>query len=198
MGMRLLKTGEDAQAAAAVACGLSLSCGAQSLETIRRGRGRDRRDRRRHDQGSTDRRPRAGPAREHRRAGIEPVRRRGCDAGAAQSDTGIARLVARRDTGGTTSVWWRSCSWATKTSTPGWSSRVTPGPIADITLDADYCVWENAARSLRRGLWADRHWVAPWDWRISQRDSLFFVSDYSNASAAGCIREISQSIGFDE
>jgi len=64
--------------------------------------------------------------------------------------------------------------------------------------DPGYCVWENAARSLRRGLWADRHWVAPWDWRLSQRDSLFFVSDYSNASAAGCIREINQSISFDE
>lgn len=66
------------------------------------------------------------------------------------------------------------------------------------TLDADYCVWENAARSLRRGLWADRHWVAPWDWRMSRRDSLFFVSDYSNARAADCIRDISQSISFDE
>jgi endonuclease YncB( thermonuclease family) len=66
------------------------------------------------------------------------------------------------------------------------------------TREADYCVWENAARSLRRGLWAEKHWVAPWDWRMSRHDSLFFASDYSNASAAGCIREISQSIGFDE
>lgn len=66
------------------------------------------------------------------------------------------------------------------------------------TREPDYCVWENAARSLRRGLWADRHWVAPWDWRMSQRDSLFFASDYSNASAAGCIREISRTMSFDE
>lgn len=64
--------------------------------------------------------------------------------------------------------------------------------------EPDYCVWENAARSLRRGLWSEKHWVAPWDWRMTQRDSLFFVSDYSNASTAGCIREISQSISFDE
>lgn len=67
-----------------------------------------------------------------------------------------------------------------------------------FTQEADYCVWENAARSLKRGLWADKHWVAPWDWRMSKRDSLFFVSDYSNASAASCMREISQTPGFDE
>ncbi|MGH8242599.1 MAG: thermonuclease family protein [Steroidobacteraceae bacterium] len=66
------------------------------------------------------------------------------------------------------------------------------------TQEADYCVWENAARALKRGLWADKHWVAPWDWRMSRRDSLYFVSDYSNASAASCMREISQTPGFDE
>src|SRR5688572_14146290 len=54
----------------------------------------------------------------------------------------------------------------------------------------DYCVWEKAARSLRRGLWADKHWVAPWDWRISQRDALHFVTDYTHASAAASLREI--------
>jgi micrococcal nuclease len=67
-----------------------------------------------------------------------------------------------------------------------------------FNLEADYCVWENAARSLRRGLWADKHWVAPWDWRMTQRDSLHFVSDYSNASTAGCIRTISETPTFDE
>lgn len=67
-----------------------------------------------------------------------------------------------------------------------------------LAQEADYCVWENAARSLKRGLWADKHWVAPWDWRMSKRDSLFFVSDYSNASAASCMREISQTASFDE
>ncbi|MGH8205011.1 MAG: hypothetical protein ACREST_10400, partial [Steroidobacteraceae bacterium] len=67
-----------------------------------------------------------------------------------------------------------------------------------FTQEADYCVWENAARSLNRGLWADKHWVAPWDWRMSKQDSLFFVSDYSNASAASCMREIRQTPGFDE
>src|SRR5688572_17797889 len=54
----------------------------------------------------------------------------------------------------------------------------------------DYCVWEKAARSLRRGLWADKHSVAPWDWRMSQRDALHFVTDYSHASAAASLREI--------
>ena len=51
---------------------------------------------------------------------------------------------------------------------------------------------------VKHGLWADKHWVAPWDWRMSKRDSLFFVSDYSSASAASCMREISQAPDFDE
>jgi micrococcal nuclease len=63
-------------------------------------------------------------------------------------------------------------------------------------LAQDYCVWEKAARSLRRGLWADKHSVAPWDWRISQRDALHFVTDYSHASAAGCLREIGTTSTF--
>ena len=65
-------------------------------------------------------------------------------------------------------------------------------------LAQDYCVWEKAARSLRRGLWADKHSVAPWDWRVSQRDSLHFVTDYSHASAAGCLREIGTTSTFDD
>ena len=72
-----------------------------------------------------------------------------------------------------------------------WADR---GP----TPDPDYCVWENAARSLRRGLWADKHWISPWDWRMTQLDSLFFVSDYSNASAAGCMKAITETVAFDE
>jgi endonuclease YncB( thermonuclease family) len=62
----------------------------------------------------------------------------------------------------------------------------------------DYCVWEKAARSLRRGLWEDKHSVSPWDWRISQRDALHFATDYSHASAAGCLREIGSTSTFDE
>jgi len=30
-----------------------------------------------------------------------------------------------------------------------------------FTQDPDYCVWENAARSLRRGLWKDQDLIAP-------------------------------------
>lgn len=63
-------------------------------------------------------------------------------------------------------------------------------------LAQDYCVWEKAARSLRRGLWADKHSVAPWDWRTSQRDALHFVTDYTHASAAGCLREIGTTSTF--
>lgn len=68
------------------------------------------------------------------------------------------------------------------------------------TRDADYCVWENAARSLRRGLWDNkgRDWVAPWDWRAARTDALHFATDYSGANAASCIREISQTASLDE
>ena len=67
------------------------------------------------------------------------------------------------------------------------------------TREADYCVWENAARSLRRGLWeAGRDWVAPWDWRETKRDPLYFVTDYNGANAASCIREIRQTASVDE
>jgi endonuclease YncB( thermonuclease family) len=66
------------------------------------------------------------------------------------------------------------------------------------TREPDYCVWEQAARALRRGLWADRHWTSPWDWRTSKQDSTYFVSDYSNATSASCIREISGTLSFDE
>ncbi|HEU4516753.1 MAG TPA: thermonuclease family protein [Steroidobacteraceae bacterium] len=66
------------------------------------------------------------------------------------------------------------------------------------TRESDYCVWENAARSLKRGLWADKYWTSPWDWRTSQRDSLFFVTDYSNATTAGCMRATSDTPVFDD
>ena len=65
---------------------------------------------------------------------------------------------------------------------------------------ADYCAWENAARSLHRGLWDGKRldWVAPWDWRESRRDPLFFVTDYSNSSTASCLRETSPTRTVDD
>lgn len=68
------------------------------------------------------------------------------------------------------------------------------------TREADYCVWENAARSLRRGLWDNKgqDWVAPWDWREARRDPLHFATDYSGASAASCMKEIRQTAIVDE
>ena len=58
------------------------------------------------------------------------------------------------------------------------------------SLDASYCAWEDAARSLRRGLWRAPEWVAPWDWRAARKDALFFPTDQSNASTASCMREL--------
>lgn len=64
--------------------------------------------------------------------------------------------------------------------------------------EPDYCAWEQGARALRRGLWADRHWTAPWDWRLSKKDSTHFVSDYSNATSVSCMRSLGDTPAFDE
>jgi endonuclease YncB( thermonuclease family) len=66
--------------------------------------------------------------------------------------------------------------------------------------EADYCVWENGARSLRRGLWSgkEHEWVAPWDWRESRRDPLYFVTDYSHVTTEHCIRETGPAARIDD
>ena len=64
--------------------------------------------------------------------------------------------------------------------------------------DPSYCAWEDAARSLRRGLWSAPVWVAPWDWRAARKDALFFPTDHSNASTASCMREIRDAPTLDD
>lgn len=56
----------------------------------------------------------------------------------------------------------------------------------------DYCIWENGARSLRRGLWGREEWLAPWEWRQGGRGQAVFYSDYRRATAASCIAEKSR------
>lgn len=56
--------------------------------------------------------------------------------------------------------------------------------------DADYCVWENAARSLRRGLWAGVFWTAPWEWRLRQIDKKTGMTDYGNETVVDCINAL--------
>ncbi|RPI48297.1 MAG: micrococcal nuclease [Acidobacteria bacterium] len=67
-----------------------------------------------------------------------------------------------------------------------------------FTQDANYCAWEDAARSLRRGLWSDPDWIAPWDWRMARKDPLFFATDHSNASTASCMRELREAPALDD
>lgn len=55
--------------------------------------------------------------------------------------------------------------------------------------DDEYCVWEDAARAARRGLWSlpSTDWRAPWEWRARQRGQAAAFTDYSGESAADCI-----------
>lgn len=55
---------------------------------------------------------------------------------------------------------------------------------------ADYCVWENAARSLKRGLWAREEWLAPWEWRLGGKGKAIRYTNYRKATAASCIAEM--------
>jgi len=67
-----------------------------------------------------------------------------------------------------------------------------------FTQDANYCAWEDAARSLRRGLWSVGDWVSPWDWRMARKNALFFATDQSNASTASCMRELREAPALDD
>jgi micrococcal nuclease len=59
-------------------------------------------------------------------------------------------------------------------------------------IDPDYCVWENAARSLKRGLWAREEWLAPWEWRQGGKGKAMRYTDFRKADAASCIAEMKQ------
>lgn len=54
--------------------------------------------------------------------------------------------------------------------------------------DATFCDIESDARAARRGLWSqpDRDWIAPWEWRRSQRGSDSPYRDYRQETAADC------------
>ncbi len=54
----------------------------------------------------------------------------------------------------------------------------------------EYCVLENAARSLRRGLWAREEWLAPWEWRLGGRGKAILYTNYSRETVASCIAAI--------
>lgn len=54
----------------------------------------------------------------------------------------------------------------------------------------EYCVLENAARSLRRGLWAREEWLAPWEWRLGGRGKAVLYTNYSRETVTSCIGAI--------
>lgn len=53
--------------------------------------------------------------------------------------------------------------------------------------DPDFCVWENAARSLKRGLWAGEEFLAPWEWRQGGKGKAIRYTNYRRETTAGCI-----------
>ncbi len=60
-------------------------------------------------------------------------------------------------------------------------------PAAD---DPDYCVWENGARLLKRGLWSREEFLAPWEWKLGGKGKAIRYTDYRKATAASCIAEM--------
>ena len=59
--------------------------------------------------------------------------------------------------------------------------------------DPDYCVWENGARLLKRGLWGREEFLAPWEWKLGGKGKAMRYTDYSKATAASCIAEMKTS-----
>ena len=55
-----------------------------------------------------------------------------------------------------------------------------------------YCLLENAARSLKRGLWAEEEWLAPWEWRQGGKGKAMRYTNYRNADAESCIGELAK------
>lgn len=56
--------------------------------------------------------------------------------------------------------------------------------------DPSYCFFENAARSVKRGLWSYEEWLAPWEYREGGKGKAMRYTDYRKADAASCIAEL--------
>jgi len=60
--------------------------------------------------------------------------------------------------------------------------------------DANYCVWEDAARDRKKGLWRldlDQR-LAPWQWRAGQRGNLSVPGDLTSETMENCIAAIGE------
>jgi endonuclease YncB( thermonuclease family) len=53
--------------------------------------------------------------------------------------------------------------------------------------DPDYCVWENGARTLKRGLWGREEFLAPWEWRQGGKGKAIRYTNFRAETAASCI-----------
>lgn len=60
--------------------------------------------------------------------------------------------------------------------------------------EKNYCVWENAARELKRGLWSlpPKDWIYPSDWRRLRRHQIDTVEDFSHETIAHCLALMGQ------
>lgn len=60
----------------------------------------------------------------------------------------------------------------------------------EYVKDMDFCQWEGAARTGRRGIWRlePKEQVAPWEWRDLSRGQLYEPTDYTQKTVEDCIK----------
>lgn len=57
----------------------------------------------------------------------------------------------------------------------------------------EYCIWENAARSLKRGFWGGEESLAPWEWRQGGKGKAIMYTNYQHETTDKCIAAMSAS-----
>jgi micrococcal nuclease len=64
--------------------------------------------------------------------------------------------------------------------------------LGKLEGDEQMCVYEYAARGLKRGIWSlpAEQQAAPWDWRAYQNRRRDYLYDYAGGTARDCVKEI--------